>query len=302
MSTPSSSLNSSRNSASKILSSGNSPTSSKFSLQNLLREPLLHFIVLGGLLFAVDYLLASREDDPHTIVVGSEVDKEAIGIFEKSRGRAPNEEELKALHRIWLDNEVLYREGLALQVDKGDTAIRDRVIFKTLSVIDAGLKLPPIDDKGLREWFEAHRDKYDDPARYNFQEAVLSGDQLSGDKAESVVRDFVSALNSGTPADAQAGLRVFKDRPLSNIEQSYGAEFRKAIDESAVGKWQAIQARDGWHAVRLDSITPPTPAVFETLRGVVMQDWSDATAAELRTASVRELGKKYNVIFESRPE
>ena len=282
--------------------STDAPQSSQFSLQSLLREPLLHFIVLGALLFAIDHTLASREDDPHSIVVGAEIDREAVELFEKTRGHKPNEEELKALHRIWLDNEVLYREGLALQVDRGDPAIRDRVIFKALSVIDAGLKLPPIDDKALREWFEKNRAKYDDPARYNFQEAVLSGEKSSGEKSEAAVRSFVAALNSGASADAQAGLRVFKDRPVANLEQSYGAEFRKALDESTIGTWQAIQARDGWHAVRLDSITPPNPAVFETLRGVVLQDWKDATAAELRTAAVRELGKKYNVTFASRPE
>jgi hypothetical protein len=263
---------------------------------NLLREPLLHFIVLGGLLFTVDHFIAARADDPRVIVVGPEVDSEAVEIFEHSRGREPNAEELIALHRIWLDNEVLYREGLALQVDRGDAAIKERVIFKSLSMIEAGLKLPPIDANGLREWFEKHREKYDDPARYNFQEAILSGD-----KSESAVRNFVAALNAGTPTDAQAGLRVFKDRPLGNLEQSYGVEFRKAIDESSAGVWQATQARDGWHAIKLDSITPPKPAVFENLRGVVMQDWTDATAAEQRTAAVRELGKKYQVKFESRP-
>ena len=105
---------------------------------------------LGGLLFAVDHVLVGRADDPRTIVVGAEVDSEAIETFKAARGRAPNEEELEALRRVWLDNEVLYREGLALQVDKGDTAIRERVIFKALSVVDSNVKLPPPDDKVLR--------------------------------------------------------------------------------------------------------------------------------------------------------
>src|SRR5437762_3294826 len=108
-----------------------------------LREPLLHFVVLGGLLFGIDHFLVSRADDPHTIVVGADVDSEAIETFKAARGHEPNAEELSALRRVWLDNEVLYREGLALQVDKGDAAIRERVIFKALSVIDSNVKLPP---------------------------------------------------------------------------------------------------------------------------------------------------------------
>jgi len=65
-----------------------------------LREPLLHFVLLGGLLFAIDHVLISKADDPHTIVVGAEVDSEAIETFQAARGRPPNAEELAALaHR-----------------------------------------------------------------------------------------------------------------------------------------------------------------------------------------------------------
>ncbi len=264
-----------------------------------LREPLLHFIVLGGLLFAIDRVLIARADDPHVIVVGADVDREAIETFKAARGRAPNTEELDALRRVWLDNEVLYREGLAMQVDKGDTAIRERVIFKALSVIDSNVKLPPADDNVLRSWFESRRDKYDEPARYDFEEAALSGNA-----SEAAVRAFVAALNSGTPGDAKAGLRVFKGRPLSNLVQSYGAELAKALGDSKPREWRAMQTREGWRAMRLDAITPPRPAVFESVRGPLLHDWTDAVAAEQRTAAVRALAKKYKIKHEvsSKPD
>jgi len=256
-----------------------------------LREPFLHFIVLGALLFAVDHVLVARADDPRTIVVGPEVDSEAVEVFKETRGREPTEKELHALHQIWLDNEVLYREGLALELDRGDTAIRERVIFKMLSVVEANLKLPAIDDKQLAAWFEKHREKYDEPARYSFQEAVLA------DRSESAAREFVDKLNAGHAGDTHAGLRVFKDRPLANLVQSYGADFPKTLETAPAGVWQAVKTHDGWHAMRLDAITPPRAAQFDVLRGVVLQDWTDATAAELRTQAVRTMAKKYTVEF-----
>jgi hypothetical protein len=238
--------------------------------------------------------MVDQSDNPRTIVVGAEVDDEARQIFKAARGREPNAEELDALRRVWLDNEVLYREGLAMQVDKGDTAIRERVIFKALSVVDANVKLPPVDDSILREWFEKHRDKYDEPARFDFEEAVMSGDN-----SESEVRAFVRALNAGTPGDAKAGLRVFKGRPHANLVQSYGADFAAALQEAGDGEWRALQTRDGWRAIRLNSLTPPKPAVYEIHRGVVLQDWKDAVATEQRTTAVRALAKKYQVKFAS---
>lgn len=259
-----------------------------------MREPLLHFIVLGVLLFAADHFIVARAQDPRTIIMTTDTDNEIRQLFQSSRSRAPNPDELKALRERWLDNEVLYREGLALQVDRGDTAIRERVIFKALSVVDVNVKRPALDDQVLRTWFERNRAKYDDPARFDFQEAVLAGDT-----SESAVRGFARTLNAGAASDERAGLRVFKGRPHANLVQSYGAEFALAVEQAAPGEWRALRGRDGWRAIRVDTITPPRPAVFESLRGVVLQDWTDAVMAEQRTAAVRALAKKYTVKFEA---
>ena len=176
------------------------------------------------MLFGADHLLASREDDPHTIVVDAEVDRHAVQVFKEARGRAPNSDELYALRKVWLDNEVLYREGVALGLDRGDPAIRERVIFKALSMVDAGVKLPAVDEAVLRTWFESHREKYDEPARYDFEEAVVAGD-----RSEPAVRAFAQALNDGAPGETEADLRVFTARPHENIVQSYGADFATAL-------------------------------------------------------------------------
>ena len=261
------------------------------------REPLLHFILLGGLLFAIDHFFASRGSNLHTIIMDAATDKQAKQLFEASRGREPNAQELDALRQVWLDNEVLYREGLAMGLDKGDPTIRERVIFKALSVVDSNVKLPSHDDKLLRAWFESHRDKYDEPARYDFQEAVLSGDN-----SETAVRAFVISLNAGTPGDAKAGLRVFKGRPRTNIVQSYGEAFAEALQQAPTEVWQALPTDNGWRAIRLESITPPKPADYEVLRGVVLQDWKDATASELRSAAVHDLARKYTVKVEAGTE
>lgn len=254
------------------------------------REPLLHFVILGAVLFGLDSWIVSRTDDPNTIVLGAEVDEEARQVFESARGRAPDAEELRALRQVWLDNEVLYREGLALELDKGDQTIRERVIFKMLSIVDAGVKRPPYDDEVLREWFEKNRTRYDEPMRFDFQEAVLSGES-----SEVAVRTFVNALNAGTAPDVEAGLRVFTGRPHGNLVQSYGAEFATALESSPPGEWRALQSREGWRAMRLEAVTPAQPADFEKLRGVVLQDWTDTVMAEQRSAAVQVLAKKYTI-------
>ena len=264
------------------------------SLPNWTREPLLHFLLIGAALFGADRLLNRGAGSANEIVISAEVDQDARQLFKAQRGQEPSDKEMAALRKVWLDNEVLYREGLALQLDKGDTAIRERVIFKALSVVDGGTKLPPISDAVLREWFDKHRAKYDEPARYDFQEAALEGNP-----GEAAVRSFVEQLNNGTPGDAKAGLRVFKGRPRDNLLQSYGEGFAKGLEAATPGQWLALQSREGWHAVRLESSSGARPANFETLRGVVLQDWTDATLAEQRSAAVAALARKYTVKVEA---
>lgn len=255
-----------------------------------LREPLLHFLLIGAVLFAADHFVAGGAKDARVIVVDEAVDQEALKVFRDARGRDPSDDELYALRRVWLDNEVLYREGLALQLDRGDRAIRDRVIFKALSLINADLKLPAYDEQVLRAWFEKNRARYDEPARFDFLEAVLEGEA-----AEDAARRFAAALNAGTPGDARAGLRVFKGRPHANIVQSYGEGFALALEQLRPGEWRALGDERGWRVVRLDAIVPAKPAVFEDLQQAVRQDWTDAVMAEQRTEAVRALAKKYTV-------
>ncbi len=258
------------------------------------REPLLHFILLGAALFGLDRAVNGAPDEARTIVVDQAVDQEAIKVFREARGRAPDTDELYALRRVWLDNEVLYREGLALQMDKGDKAIRDRVIFKALSMINAGLQRPAVNDTVLTQWFEKNRVKYDEPARFDFQEAVIAGDA-----SEAAANAFAAALNAGKTPDEKAGLHVFKARPHPTIVQSYGPEFAQALQALPPGTWRALRQGDGWKVVRLDAMTAAKPASLDTLRNVVLQDWTDTVMAEQRSAAVKSLAKKYTVKVEA---
>ena len=208
-------------------------------------------------------------------------------MFKEARGRAPNNEELYALRRVWLDNEVLYREGLALGLEKGDKAIRERVIFKSLSVVDASVKRPPVEESMLRKWFESNRAKYDEPARFDFEEAVLAGE-----RSEDRGARFRRCIEPGRPRRCASGpARVH--RPPARQRR---AELRRRASPrrsraAPPGEWRAMPTRDGLRVMRLKSISPAKPAKFEDLGGVVLQDWTDAVMAEQRSEAVRALAR-----------
>ncbi len=186
--------------------------------------------------------------------------------------------------------EILYREGLKLPPDASASAKREDVISKALGVINENLSSASVSDDELRRWFENRRDKYEQPARFDFEDAALSGPSSEAD-----VRALVERLNSGAPPDSRVSLRVFKARPESNLVQTYGAEVARALAKSELGKWLPLRAQDGWRAMRLNALTPTVHAAFETQREAIRRDWIDATVAQRRRAAVQALWKKYKI-------
>jgi len=266
-------------------------TSSLVWLHRLLREPLTHFVVLGALIFSADQVILAQRGDPQEIVITKEAYAEARGLFVTGMKREPTDAELKVLTDRWLDNEVLYREGLALGMDRGDQAMKDRVVFKVLTATQSGLALPKIDEAGLRAWFESRRDQYDLPARFSFDEAVLVG----GDSTAGNLQKFVTALNGQQAPEAEASLRIFKDRPRPSLVQSYGAPFADALEKQAIDNWAVLQSQEGARVVRLTAVTPGRPAAYDEMKERVYTDWKEFTSSQMTKAAIREIAKKYRV-------
>jgi len=268
--------------------------SARFPWRRIVAEPTLHFVLLGILVFAADHFLWIKRGDPRTIEVPESAYQEARSLVKSGMNREASEADLKILLDRWVDNEVLYREGLALSLDKGDAAIRDRIIFKALGVTQAGLELPAYDEKTLQTWFEANRSRYDTPARFDFLEAAVVGNQ-----SRERMQAFVESLNGRGQSDIDSSLNVFKDRPRANLVMSYGEEFTAALEKAKpAGEWLLLNSSTGPRVIRLQQLKPAEPAIYAGIKDRVLQDWKDDTMAKLTTREVRQMAKKYTVLRE----
>ena len=259
-------------------------------MNKLLREPLLHFTVVAILLFAADHAWNQFKDDRKTITVSALTQTEARETFKASMRREPSQADMKILINRWLDNEILYREGISLGLDKGDPAIRERVIFKALNVVQAGISLPAINDEELQLWFDKNRERYDVPKKFDFLEAVPTGGDQNID-----LQDLASMLNSKSKSSIESSLRVFKQRPRANLLASYGEEFTVALEKSIPEQWVILSSQAGKHVVQLELIQAGVAADFSQFKIVALKDWREQTLSSLTTDSVRNMGKKFAI-------
>ena len=255
------------------------------------QEPLFIFMVIAAAIFVGDYLMSLTEEDPNAIVITPEIRQQAKQIYAKSMQKDPSEADMKILMDRWVDNEVLYREGIALGLDKGDSSIRERVIFKALSVTQASINLPKLDENGLQNWFKEHADQYDEPSLVHFHEAVPLGKTSAED-----LKIFVNALNGKGKSDVDSSLEIFKDRPRFTIVDGYGEEFTAALEKLPTSGWHLLDSKAGPRIVSLIGVKEGEKADFEEVKAKVYADWKNQTGAELSTKAIRDMGKKYTII------
>lgn len=259
--------------------------------RTLRREPLLHFFLLGGLIFAADAMLHPPDRNERVITITRAMRQAMSENFDEDRERKATGAELDAMVENWVASEILYREGKALGVDRGDDTIRDRVAFKLQLLIFSQIESPPITEAGLRDWFAGHHDRFDEPERVSFY--------LGPPMDEATTRRRLAEVMDGQePPDLQQKTRAMVGRPVSSLAPSFGERFRDALLALPLEQWAALQSIEGWHLVRVDSRRPAVPARFEDVQDEAVQIWKTDETRKRAWEAVKRLRTNYTVRYE----
>src|SRR5690606_6077586 len=167
----------------------------------LLKDPLLHFLALGALLFAVSLVRDERGDDPDRIVIDAATVERVAEAARRLHGREPTRDELRELLEPHIRDEVLYREALALGLDENDDEGRRRLIEKMHYLTQDLADPDPPSEEELRGYFEAGPERFELPAAVTFEQVFFSP-QLRGEAPDASVEAGLRALREGAdPAE-----------------------------------------------------------------------------------------------------
>ena len=253
-------------------------------------EPLVHFFLLGGLIFAADAMLHPPERE-RVITVTRAMRQAMSENFDEDRERHATGAELDAMVENWVASEILYREGKALGVDRGDDTIRDRIAFKLQLLIFSQIDPPPATEAGLHDWFAANHDRFDEPERVSFYLGPPTDEATAR-------RRLAEVLGGREPADLQRKTRAMVGRPVSSLAPSFGAGFRDALLALPQEQWAALQSVEGWHLVRVDSRRPAVLARFEDVQDEAVRTWKTDETRKRAWEAVKRLRANYTVRYE----
>jgi parvulin-like peptidyl-prolyl isomerase len=277
----------------------------------LLKEPLLHFLVIGALLFgAYAWLNRDRNDAavPELRVAAGDV-QWLTDTFALERQRAPTQEELRALVRDFVKEELLARQAQELGLDKDDIVVRRRLAQKmTFLLQDNSARAAPSDAE-LRRLYEAQRGQAQAEPRALFTRPKISFTQIffSRDKRADAAADARAALAQLSQGDAGAPTAALGDRAslkpeLRNADEravanQFGAKFAAKVFELEPGPWQGpIESSQGFHLVRVTELTPAQLRPFAEVREPLVELWHEQSQRENQERYFVELLKKYRLV------
>jgi PPIC-type PPIASE domain len=253
-------------------------------LRRLLREPLLHFLLLGGLMFAVFGRGNSESGgaDRNIVVSGADIDRLAAA-FSRTWHRPPDWNELQAQIQDYIREEVLYRAALQLGLDKDDSIIRRRLRQKMEFLFEDTVPSPQ--EAELRAYLQSHIEKFRTAPLISFRQVFVS--TRRGDAAETDARQILAHLAADTPgaadeADSLLLGEAFSRTPLDRIAALFGDDFARGLAHAVPAHWIGpLRSAYGLHLVLVTAIEPAATPPFEQVRPAVEREWF----AERRSAA-----------------
>ncbi|GAA4769605.1 peptidyl-prolyl cis-trans isomerase [Novosphingobium ginsenosidimutans] len=265
----------------------------------LLREPLVHFLVAGALIFVV---LSGRAPDTgeRRIVVDEAVVTGLVNNYVQAFRRPPSDDELDGLIRDYVRGEVYYREALRLGLDRDDDVVKKRLRNKMLAIAGAEAEATRPSDAELQALLDKDPARYAEPPRYTLEQRYLGSD------TPSLRAAAIAQLSSLKPGDAPTLPEqpiplpgTLDGAPLIDIATQFGDDFALALEKAPTGRWTGpVASGFGLHLVKVIRRDNPPPPKLADIRQRLENDWRSAAVRKAEEDNLNALLKGYDVVIE----
>jgi hypothetical protein len=270
----------------------------------LIKEPLLHFLLIGALLFVVyQQLNPESPSRPDEILVSAGRIESLAATFTRTWQRPPTAEELKGLVDAYVREEMLAREAMKLSLDRNDPVIRRRLEQKMEFIIgDIGSSTSPTDEQ-LAAFLTEHPDSFRRPASYTFRQVFLSSDKR-GDAVITEANRLLEQLRKDDSSFGELGdpsllPREVAGESATRITSTFGEDFTKALDKLTLHQWsEPVVSGFGVHLVRLDERVDGRLPNLDEIRSQVAREWSQQLRQRTRDQYLQSLLDRYQVTVE----
>lgn len=274
-------------------------------LSKILREPLVHFVLIGAVVFGLYALVGERLEKPQDRIVLTEGRVQQLAqVFAKTWQRPPSSEELHGLVDAYVKEEVYYREALKLGLDRDDTLIRRRMQQKMEFVTEPSDELLRADDAALQAYLHSHKAEFRVEPRFAFEQVFLNPEKTGAAasvRAEQMLTVLKASERDGVPPDVGDPTLLPAEMPLSplsGIARNFGEPFAAKLTDLPEKEWAGpIKSPYGLHLVRVTERIDSYDPQLTKVRGAVAQKWRTEKRDEFQKQSYDQFLAEYEVVL-----
>jgi hypothetical protein len=271
-----------------------------------LREPLIHFLLLGATIFAAfSVVTRHRTDRPREIVISQGTLESMVIGFSRTWQRPPTEGELRGLVRDYIREEAAYREALAMGLERDDTIVRRRLRQKLEFLSDDLASQAVPTDEDLQQFLQSHSEQFHTDTVLSFRHVYLNP-QLHGADLKTDVARLLTRLDSSATVDPDSLgdpflLESHFDRvSLSDVKKTFGEKFSSTMAAATPGQWQGpVESGYGLHLVFISQRQDGQLPALADIRDQVRREWFNARRNEATDKFYEVLLRGYSIKIES---
>jgi parvulin-like peptidyl-prolyl cis-trans isomerase-like protein len=270
-------------------------------IRTLLREPMLHFLLIGIALFGAYRWVSPGDAGARRIVITQGVVDDLVTQYVAARGREPSTTELNRLIELYVRDEILYREGVRLGLERDDIVVKRRVRQKIEMIAEEDASTRAPSDADLSAYLTANPARFVQPALLTFEQ-VFIGASTSGPGMVHAVALTGQALRKGAEQLGKPTLlpHQMTRTPADLVARDFGASFAAALEKVPVGEWAGpIDSSFGAHYVRVWDRTPATAPQLAAVRDHVVREWENERRQRARNDAYARMRRDYTVSIET---
>ncbi len=276
------------------------------ALLKLIREPLVHFVLIGAGVFGLYALVSGDEPEAarDTIVVTGGRVQQLAQVFAKTWQRPPTPEELRGLVDSYVKEEVYYREALKLGLDRDDTLIRRRMQQKMEFVTEPSDALLQADDATLQNYLDANKTDFRIEPKIAFDQVFFNPNKPGQEapvRAEQALEILKMAQPGESPSDVGDPTLLPARLPLSSLSgvaRTFGDAFAANLTDLSENEWSGpIKSPYGLHLVRVTERVEGYDPDLDDIRDAVLQKWRTETRDAFQAQAYDDLLARYEVLL-----
>lgn len=275
-----------------------------------LKEPLLHFLLLGALIFAANaWMNGNTADDRNSIVVSLSQQENLASTFARTWQRPPTPDEMNSLIVDFIRQEIAYRESQAMQLDHDDIVIRRRLRQKLEMLAEDVASLAPPTEEEVKAYFAENIEDFRQPAVLSIRQVYFGNNGDAADEhsgaaklLQQLQRDE-SSVDIAAAGDASLLPRELEDVSETELDSLFGSGFSSALATIEVGSWGGpVASGFGLHLVKVDNRVESRLPELEAVADYVTRELQAIRRRQAIDALYAKLAENYSVSIEASPE